>query len=103
MSGMDNKSSRGWFQWNQSVCGVQTIPADLDTARVAQICNLPYRRLAVGRTPHGSTERITNPRYGRLQVCATNGAAAYIGGSIKMRPTIPARKSALAKARKVLA
>src|SRR5881394_3640091 len=31
---------------------------------VAQICNLLYRRLAVGRAFSGDTVRIANPRYG---------------------------------------
>ena len=45
---------------------------------VAQICNLPYRRVALGRTfacsidfENFNGQRIANPRYGRVQLCAT--------------------------------
>ena len=38
---------------------------------VAQVGNLPYRRLAVGKRSKLMGLRITNPRYGRLPVCAT--------------------------------
>ena len=45
---------------------------------VAQSCTLPYRRLAVGRAWElaggfrlADALRITNPRYGRVQLCAT--------------------------------
>jgi hypothetical protein len=53
---------------------------------VAQIFNLPYRRIAFGRAPghpvpwyiiHGP--RIANPRYGGLQTCAT--ATAELKGA----------------------
>ena len=46
---------------------------------VAQICNLLYRRIAFGRALPGSNAaeaadalRIENPRYGRLEICATS-------------------------------
>ena len=46
---------------------------------VAQICNLPYRRVALGRAFGGSGDfeifngqRIANPRYSRLKICATS-------------------------------
>jgi hypothetical protein len=48
------------------------------TPVVAQIVNLPYRRLAVGSASAESSasqlsrgSRITNPRYGMLPACAT--------------------------------
>ena len=48
------------------------------TGAVAQICNLPYRRIAFGKAlanpqRHGVAHpwRIANPRYSRLQICAT--------------------------------
>ena len=44
----------------------------LNTGPVAQVGNLLYRRLAVGRSsPHFQRLRIANPRYSRLPVCAT--------------------------------
>ena len=46
--------------------------------QVAQIFNLPYRRIAFGRRSEVSRRpgfaeapQITNLRYGRLQICAT--------------------------------
>jgi len=49
---------------------------------VAQVGNLPYRRLAVGKRSKLMGLRITNPRYGRLPVCATifrsTGRVAWI-------------------------
>jgi hypothetical protein len=48
---------------------------------VAQIFNLLYRRLAVGRAPDLAfvselleAQQIGNLRYGRLQICATSNA-----------------------------
>jgi len=48
---------------------------------VAQNSILPYRRVALGRprevpTPSRNRDamRVTNPRYGRLQICATSAA-----------------------------
>jgi hypothetical protein len=53
---------------------------------VAQIANLPRRRLAVGRAAVCSDDslfsrasRITNPRYSRLPACATEAEAAVAG------------------------
>jgi hypothetical protein len=53
---------------------------------VAQIANLPCRRLAVGdasvqtsASPPAHASRITNPRYGRLPACATSAEAAVAG------------------------
>jgi hypothetical protein len=47
--------------------------------RVAQIFNLPYRRLAVSNAINRATARnlfsaqqIKNLRYGRLKICATS-------------------------------
>ena len=50
-------------------------------AAVAQIFNLPYRRLAVGRVSSrgGSRLRVQNPRYSRVQLCATSGAMKHPG------------------------
>ena len=46
---------------------------------VAQICNLPYRRFAIGRASESSSALALGGasqnailRYGRLQICATN-------------------------------
>ena len=54
----------------------------LRTAGVAQICNLLYRRILSGRATQNfdgpvttGTGRIANPRYSRLQICATVPAA----------------------------
>ena len=45
---------------------------------VAQIFNLPYRRVALGKAPDCPSDsenfngrRIANPRYSRVQLCAT--------------------------------
>ncbi len=45
-------------------------------SRVAQIFNLLYRRIAFGQAClQHDAQRITNPRYGRMQFCATTVAA----------------------------
>jgi hypothetical protein len=47
-------------------------------SEVAQIFNLPYRRVALGETPDNPTaselanaQQIANLRYSRVQLCAT--------------------------------
>jgi hypothetical protein len=54
-----------------------------EPGEVAQIFNLPYRRFSIGSRlarnptpglharPHSSRQRVENPRYGRLKICAT--------------------------------
>src|SRR2546426_7229214 len=51
--------------------------------RVAQIGNLLFRRLAVGRR-----RRITNPRHSRLAVCAT-GVAVLVRCAVAVNTYLP--------------
>src|SRR5206468_819841 len=51
--------------------------------RVAQIGNLLFRRLAVGRR-----RRITNPRHSRLPVCAT-GVAVLVRCAVAVNTYLP--------------
>src|SRR3974390_2377929 len=75
---------------SEGIGGLREQP-QMNTARrsrnhVAKSCTLLYRRFAIGgrseraeqRTYHSL--RITNPRYGRVQLCAT-GFARHICGS----------------------
>jgi hypothetical protein len=55
-----------------------------DPTKVAQICNLLYRRFAIGRLPNfpeiqemSCGQQIRNPRYSRLQICAAGLTADY--------------------------
>ncbi len=60
---------------------VLTVETQSSPDPVAQICNLPYRRFAIGRRPTtfglaGAVHRsdgwqVENLRYGRLKICAT--------------------------------
>jgi hypothetical protein len=61
--------------WRREKADRQVRPTCLGKSRhrilVAQVGNLLCRRLAVGWMPVFQNLRITNPRYGRLPVCAT--------------------------------
>jgi nitrogen fixation protein len=51
-------------------------------AAVAQVCHLPYRRFEIGGTlTVRNGWRVANPRYSRLQSCATvlTGFALVVG------------------------
>jgi hypothetical protein len=83
--------------------------AMLRAPSVAQIVNLPYRRLAVGEasvqpsaSPFAHAWRITNPRYGRLPACATNhpacappAQAAVARGAMLRAPSVAQASSLL--------
>src|SRR5579872_2768293 len=59
---------------------------------VAQVGNLLYRRLVVGRAPAPSERlRIANPRYSRLPVCATVqgfNALNWVSGNSRASPSL---------------
>ena len=61
-----------------NACAIQFGP---QRALAAQICNLPYRRFSVGkssevlaRSEFRGVRRVNNPRYDRLEICATGQA-----------------------------
>ena len=73
---------------------------------VAQIFNLPYRRIAFGRTVHlrgcdrfPNTPQIANLRYGRVQRCATSPMRQGTGGqeSVAQIFNLPYRRIALGR------
>lgn len=59
---------------------------------VAQICNLPYRRVALGRASEVAASlgilsglRIENPRYSSVQLCATSAGLTVTSKGIASR------------------
>jgi hypothetical protein len=70
----------------QPKCSVTQMHSRMGCNRVAQICNLPYRRIAFCGARAGSTRQqvssalpITNRRYSRLQICATIPGQPHAG------------------------